>query len=256
MQVRRSAVRWIAGLLLPLALLAAAACGGGRDAGRGGGEIGAKLTVLAAASLTEPFSALGELFEREHDGVTVRFNFGASSTLAQQIAQGAPADVFAAASPETMRMSGAPSPTVFARNVPIIAVPKGNPANVRSARDLTRVKVALCAEQVPCGAATARALRAAGVTVAPVTLERDVKATLAKVALGEVDAGLVYRTDVKAAAGEVEGIEFPEAEEGATDYEIAVAPRPGDRRLAREFVDLVLSDRGRQVLRDAGFVVV
>ncbi|MFF4417349.1 molybdate ABC transporter substrate-binding protein [Streptosporangium sp. NPDC001559] len=242
---------------LALVLTAALSGCGSRDASSGGGAT--TLTVFAAASLTGTFTELGKVFEAEAPGTTVRFNFGSSATLAQQIVQGAPADVFAAASPATMKTvtdaSLAAAPVTFVRNTLQIAVPVDNPAKVDDLKDLTdpKVKVALCAVQVPCGAAAARALDAAGLKVTPVTLEQDVKATLTKVELGEVDAALVYRTDVIASGGEVRGIGFPEADKAINDYPVATltkAPSPG---LARRFVDLVLSPRGRDVLTKAGF---
>lgn len=211
------------------------------------------LTVFAAASLTGTFTELGKTFEAEHPGTRVRFNFGSSATLAQQIAQGAPADVFAAASPATMKTVA--EGVVFVRNKLEIAVPADNPARVDELKDLAdpQVKVALCAAQVPCGAAAAKALGAAGLKVTPVTLEQDVKATLTKVELGEVDAALVYRTDVLAAAGKVRGIGFPEADSAINDYPIAALPKAPAGELARQFVDLVLSRKGKDVLAKAGF---
>jgi molybdate transport system substrate-binding protein len=221
------------------------------------------VVVFAAASLTETFTALGRSFEASHPGVRVRFNFGGSSGLAQQITQGAPADVFAAASLATMKVvtdSGAAAgqPRVFARNRLIIATPAGNPGGVRKPADLAGPgrKVVLCAPQVPCGAAAAKALAAAKVTVTPVSQEQDVKAALTKVSLGEADAALVYRTDVKAAGGKVEGIDFPEAAQAVGDYPIvtlAAAPQPA---LAGEFVRLVRSAAGTRVLTQAGFEAV
>jgi molybdate transport system substrate-binding protein len=251
--------RWAA-LALPLAL-ALAGCGSGAPASStasapasSGGA--AQVTVFAAASLTGTFTELGKAFEAAHPGTTVRFNFGSSATLAQQITQGAPADVFAAASPATMKTvtdaSLAGTPTTFVRNKLQIAVPAANPAGVKQLKDLTdpKVKVALCAEQVPCGAAAVKALAAAGLQVKPVTLEQDVKATLTKVQLGEVDAALVYKTDVIAAAGKVQGIAFPEADQAVNDYPIATLT---DAPAARQFVDLVLSQQGKDVLAKAGF---
>lgn len=249
--------------LSPAAILASvlslAACGSSSDAPASGSGASKSLTVFAAASLTESFTELGKQFESTHSGTKVTFNFGSSATLAQQITQGAPADVFAAASPATMKTvtdAGlASSPTVFVKNTLQIAVPEDNPAKIESLKDLIdpKVKVALCAEQVPCGAAAIKALDAAGLKVTPVTLEQDVKATLTKVELGEVDAALVYRTDVIAAKGKVKGIDFPEAAQAVNDYPIAAlgkAPEPG---LAKQFVDLVLSQQGRDVLTKAGF---
>ncbi|MFK4038860.1 molybdate ABC transporter substrate-binding protein [Nonomuraea wenchangensis] len=258
--------RWAIALPVALALAGLSGCGSGEPAAApaagsssaagGGAE---EVTVFAAASLTGTFTELGKTFEAAHPGTTVRFNFGSSATLAQQIVQGAPADVFAAASPATMKTvtdaSLAASPVTFVRNKLQIAVPKDNPAKVDELKDLTdtKVKVALCAEQVPCGAAAVKALDAAGLKVTPVTLEQDVKATLTKVELGEVDAALVYRTDVIASAGKVTGIEFPEADQAINDYPIATLAKAPAGDLAGQFVDLVLSQQGKDVLTKAGF---
>ncbi|MFI0406908.1 molybdate ABC transporter substrate-binding protein [Actinomadura sp. 3N508] len=251
---------WIA-IAAATALLGAgtAACGEVGEVGEAGAG-GGTLTVFAAASLTEAFTSLGATFEGSHPGVQVRFNFGASSTLARQITQGAPADVFAAASPATMRTvtdagDAAGSPQLLARNRLVIAIPKDNPGKVAKVADLSRpgLKVVLCAAQVPCGAAAAKALGAAGTEVEPVSREKDVKAVLTKVGLGEADAGLVYRTDVQAAGDRVTGIEFPEAAQAVNDYplvEVADAPQGA---LAREFIRLVLGPQGRSVLTRAGF---
>ncbi|HYN95022.1 MAG TPA: molybdate ABC transporter substrate-binding protein [Pilimelia sp.] len=249
-----------AGALLP-------ACGTGDDPAGGatpapGDRYAGRVTVSAASSLTETFTALGAEFERANPGVDVVFNFGASSTLAQQIVAGAPPDVFAAASPATMKVvvdAGAAvgEPRVFARNRLVIVVPRDNPAKVTGIADLARpgVKVALCAAQVPCGAAAAKALAAAGVRVTPVTLEQDVKATLTKVRLGEVDAGLVYRTDARAAAAEVTGIDFAEAAEAVNDYPVVAVREGANAAAGAAFIALVTSPRGRAVLTAAGFEV-
>jgi len=240
----------VAVVLAAVAVLAAAGCGNPPA------DAGGRLTVFAAASLTESFTSLGEEFEAANRGIRVTFNFGASSALAQQIDQGAPADVFASANPANLeRVAVAGEPRVFARNVLQIAVPKGNPAGVTGLADLGRpeLRIALCAEQAPCGAAALTALRAAGVSAAPDTLERDVKAALTKVALGEVDAALVYRTDVKAAAGTVDGIDFPEAAQAVNDYPIATLADAGNATLAAAFVDFVLSPAGQDTLAAAGF---
>ncbi|MEO3859054.1 molybdate ABC transporter substrate-binding protein [Acrocarpospora sp. B8E8] len=252
--------RRVSGLLIAV-LLAASACGTSDDtaAPAASAPAATELTVFAAASLTETFTELGKTFEAAHPGTTVKFNFGSSATLATQITQGAPADVFAAASPATMTTvtdAGlATGPTVFVKNKLQIAVPPDNPAKVESLKDLTdpKVKVALCAEQVPCGAAAIKALDAAGLKVTPVTLEQDVKATLTKVELGEVDAALVYQTDVIAAAGKVTGIAFPEADQAINDYPIATLTKAPAADLAKQFVDLVLSQQGKDVLTKAGF---
>ena len=235
-------------------LLVAAGCG------TTGGTTEDRVTVFAAASLTEAFTRLGEDFEAANPGVEVVVNFGGSSALAQQIGQGAPADVFASAAPATMALVAeaggtAAEPVTFARNRLEIAVPAGNRAGITGLADFAEpdAKIAVCAEQVPCGAAAKRAFEAAGVTVRPDTVEQDVKAVLTKVRLGEVDAGLVYRTDVRAAGGEVEGLRFPEADRAVTDYPIAPLAKAPNAAGARAFVDFVRSDRGRAVLVEAGF---
>jgi molybdate transport system substrate-binding protein len=218
------------------------------------------VVVFAAASLTESFTRIGADFEAANAGVRVTVNFAGSSSLAAQIGQGAPADVFASAAPANMKTvtdagNGDGAPVTFARNQLVIAVPKGNPQGIRALPDLTRagVTVALCAEQVPCGAAARTAL--SGVKVTPVTLEQDVKAALSKVKLGEVDAALVYRTDARAASSEVDGVEFPESARAVNDYPIVVLKGAPNRAGARAFVEYVRSDRGRSVLSGAGFGV-
>jgi molybdate transport system substrate-binding protein len=248
--------------LAALALLGA--CGDGSDstspAASSGSAVTGDITVFAAASLTESFTRIGKDFEAANPGTKVTFNFAGSSALATQINQGAPADVFASASPTNMKTvtdagNGTGTPATFVRNQLVIAVPKGNPKGIAGLADLTKpgVKVALCAEQVPCGAAAKKALTAANVKLTPVTQEQDVKAALSKVKLGEVDAALVYRTDAKAATKDVDGIEFPESAGAINDYPIVVlrdAPNPTG---AQAFVAYVLSDKAAAVLDQAGF---
>lgn len=234
--------------------------GGGGTSAPTGGAVRGTVTVFAAASLTGTFRQIAAAVESAHPGLTVRFSFGASSDLAQQIVQGAPADVFAAADQTTMAQvtragAAAGQPAVFTRNELEIAVPKGNPAHVTGLADFAnpKLRTALCARQVPCGAAAIRVFAAAGITPRPSTLEADVKATLTKVELGEVDAALVYRTDVRSAAGRVDGIDFPQAARAVNTYPIVVcrsAPNPAG---AKAFLDAVLSPAGQAVLRGAGF---
>ncbi|GAA0587945.1 molybdate ABC transporter substrate-binding protein [Paractinoplanes ferrugineus] len=244
------------------AVLAVSGCGDSASpaASASAGAASGNLTVLAAASLTESFNRIGKDFEAANPGVKVTFSYGGSSGLAQQIIAGAPADVFAAASPATMKTvteagDAAGEPRTFVRNQLVIAVAKGNPKGIRTLADLTRpgLKVALCAEQVPCGSAAAKALAAAPVEITPVTLEQDVKSALSKVKLGEVDAALVYRTDAKAAAGDVEGIEFPESAGAVNDYPIVALKNAPDPAAAAAFVTFVRSGPALDVLVDAGF---
>jgi molybdate transport system substrate-binding protein len=189
------------------------------------------ITVFAAASLTETFTGLGREFERAHPGVKVRFSFGPSSGLAEQIAQGAPADLFASAGPAPIKKvvdSGdLTGPQPFATNSLEVAVPRGNPARITAVADLARpgLKVAVCQAQVPCGEAAAKVLANVGARVTPVTEEVDVKAVLAKVRLGEVDAGMVYVTDVRAAAGAVDGVPIPATDNASSTYSVTGVTR-------------------------------
>jgi len=253
------------GLLAALAalVLTVTACGDATRPGAGGGSgSGGDLTVFAAASLTDVFTTIGRDFEAATPGVRVTFNFAGSSALATQIDQGAPADVLASAAPEPMRTvtdagNADGSPTVFARNQLVIAVPEGNPRGVTGLADLTApgMKVALCAAQVPCGTAARSVLDAAGVHLTPVTLEQDVRSALAKVRLGEVDAALVYRTDVRAADAEVDGVGFPESSGAVNDYPIVVLRNAPNPTAARAFVAYVATGPGRAALAAAGFQV-
>ncbi|MDH6120001.1 molybdate transport system substrate-binding protein [Kitasatospora sp. GAS204A] len=218
------------------------------------------VTVFAAASLQDTFTTLGKSFEAAHPGTTVKFNFGGSSTLAQSINSGAPADVFAAASPATMKTvtdakGTADTPTVFVSNTLEIAVAKGNPKNITSLQSLAApgIKVALCAPQVPCGAAAQTALKAGNVNLTPVTLEQDVTSALTKVELGEVDASIVYQTDVKSAAGKVDGVNFPEAAKAINNYPIADLAKAPNPTGAKAFEQYVESPAGIAVLTAAGF---
>ncbi|MBH0776556.1 molybdate ABC transporter substrate-binding protein [Nocardia bovistercoris] len=218
------------------------------------------VTVFAAASLTETFTELGKQFEAAHPGAKVVFSFGASSALAEQINQGAPADVFASAAPKNMTQvkdkgEVTVAPVTFVRNRLEIAVPKGNPGKITGLADFgkSEPKIALCAEQVPCGAAAKTVFETAGITPQPDTREQDVKAVLTKVTLGEVDAALVYRTDVKAAGDKVDGIEFPESAKAVNDYPIAPLAHAPNAAAAAAFVAFVASDKADAVFSAAGF---
>ncbi|SMC81922.1 molybdate ABC transporter substrate-binding protein [Lentzea albidocapillata] len=250
----------IANSVLVGAALVLAGCGSGDRAATASGTVTGDVTVFAAASLTETFTRLGEDFEEANPGTKVRFNFGGSSALAQQLDQGAPADVFASAAPANMKQvtdtkTITDAPRTFAKNKLAIVVPKGNPGGISRLADFADAgkKIALCAEQVPCGAASKKVFELAKVTPAPDTLEQDVKAVLTKVSLGEVDAALVYRTDAKAAGDKVEGIEFAESAQAVNDYPIAPLAKAPNAVAAKAFVDFVLSGKGRAVLSAAGF---
>jgi molybdate transport system substrate-binding protein len=217
------------------------------------------ITVFAAASLQGSFTTLGQQFDAAHPGDTVKFSFGPSSGLATEITSGAPADVFASASPKNMdtvvAAGDASNPQDFAKNTAEIAVPPSNPANVTSLTDLAKssVKVATCQPQVPCGVLASEVFKNAGITVKPVTQEPDVKSTLNQVELGNVDAGIVYVTDVMAAGAKVKGITIPANDNASTLYPIASISNSKHLSVAQQFVAYVLSPTGQQVLATAGF---
>ncbi|MFH9863931.1 molybdate ABC transporter substrate-binding protein [Streptomyces sp. NPDC017202] len=219
------------------------------------------VTVFAAASLQESFTALGEEFERTYPGTKVVFNFGGSDTLAASITGGAPADVFAAASTKTMAVvtdagDNASAPVTFARNRLEIATLPGNPDEIASLKDLTKsgLKVVLCDKAVPCGASARKALDASGLDLTPVSYEQDVKSALTKVELKEADAAVVYRTDVRAAGDKVEGVDFPESADAVNDYPIVPLKDSQNAATAQAFVALVRSAEGRKALTEAGFL--
>jgi molybdate transport system substrate-binding protein len=248
--------------VVPAMVVLVAGCGdaGATPSGRAGDGLSGTLTVFAAASLTDVFTDLGDRLMDDNPDLHVQFNFAGSSALATQLTQGAPADVFASANQEQMTVvtdAGLADgdPAVFAHNVLEIAVPAGNPAGVTGLADFARedLTFAVCAPDVPCGAAAEKVFDIAGIHAVPDTLEEDVRAALTKVELGEVDAALVYASDVASAGDAVEGIEFPEAEEAINDYPICTLADAPDPDAARAFVDLVRSDEGQHALERAGF---
>ena len=228
----------------------------------------AQLTVFAASSLRDAFQDLGRNLEQQHPGTSVSFNFAGSQELRTQVEHGARADVFASADPRTLRaLAGAGlalEPQVFARNEPVIVVPAGNPAGIHSLADLPRARrLVVGAPEVPIGEYTVRILEAASRRYGPAfgaavesrvaSRELNVRQVLAKVALGEADAAIVYRTDALASRGAVEVISIPPELNVVAEYPIAVlrgAPQAG---LARAFVELVLSSAGQAVLARHGF---
>jgi molybdate transport system substrate-binding protein len=227
-----------------------------------------ELTVFAASSLRESFAELGTEFEAAHPGTKVRFNLAGSQELRTQIENGAPADVFASADQKHMQalvVQGlAARSRVFARNEPVIVVPKGNPARIASLYDLPRAKrIVVGVPQVPIGAYTLRILDAASkrygadfgkqVEAGIVSRELNVRQVLAKVGLGEADAAVVYRTDAAITKQPVEVIRIPPDLNVVAEYPVAVLVRARRPSLAREFVELVLSPRGREVLSRFGF---
>jgi molybdate transport system substrate-binding protein len=227
-----------------------------------------ELEVFAAASLRESFGELGRLFEARHPGTKVQFNLGGSQELRTQIEHGAPADVFASADQQHMhalvlaKLAG-PS-KVFARNEPVLVVPKGNPAGIAGLADLPKAKrIVVGLPEVPIGAYTLRILDAASkqygadfrarVEAKIVSRELNVRQVLAKVGFGEADAAIVYRTDARTAKDKVEVIAIPPGLNVVAEYPIATLTRTKRSALAKQFVDLVLSNAGREVLSRFGF---
>jgi molybdate transport system substrate-binding protein len=250
-----------------LAAIAVAGCSSSSSSSSGGSAPSASpassptgtITVFAAASLMGTFTQLGQQFDTAHPGDTVKFSFGPSSGLSTEITSGAPADVFASASPTNMdtvvSAGDAASPQDFAKNTMEVAVPPNNPGKVTSLNDLAKksVKVALCQPQVPCGVVAAEVFKNAGIKVKPVTLQPDVKSVLAQVELGSVDAGMVYVTDVMAAGTKVKGVTIPANDNASTLYPIATISSSKEKSIAQAFVAYVLSPAGQQVLTAAGF---
>ena len=246
-----------------LAAVAAAGCSssgsGSSGSSASASPAGGTITVFAAASLMGTFTQLGKQFESAHPGDTVKFSFGPSSGLAEQITSGAPADVFASAAPANMdtvvSAGDASNPQNFAQNTMEVATPPNNPAKVTSVNDLAKksVKVALCQPQVPCGVVAAEVFKNAGITVKPVTLQPDVKSVLTQVETGNVDAGMVYVTDVQAAGSKVNGVTIPASDNASTLYPIATINSSKHKSIAQAFMNYVLSPAGQQVLKAAGF---
>lgn len=265
--MRRRSFTVGAGLLLVAAVasgLAACTAGSGAgdapaDGGDPGGAATAELTgqvrILAAASLRTAFDELAETLEAQNPSLTVvPIVYDGSITLATQIEEGAPADVFASADERTMdRVSGlVEDPVLFATNTLVIVVPMGNPGDVADLADLENVTTVLCAPEVPCGAASGSLLDAQGVSVAPASVEQNVTAVLTKVAAGDAQAGLVYATDARA-RDDVETLVPEGADDVVNRYPIAMLRDAANPDAARAFIDLVAGAEGQDVLGALGF---
>jgi molybdate transport system substrate-binding protein len=219
------------------------------------------LTVLAASSLTTVMPVLAKEFETAHPGTSLKFSYGGSATLATDITQGAPADVFASAAPAPMQTVVAAgdadgTPKVFVRNQLVIAVPPGNPKGITGLQDLTKpgLKVILCEKTQPCGSAAVTALAAGHVTLTPSSLAPDVKAALTPVELGEADASLVYATDAISSVGQVQGISFPESAQAINSYPIVALKNSKHLTLANQFVTFIESPNALTQFETEGFL--
>lgn len=244
-------------LLLVLSfVLAIAACGGGPETQPQTSTASERpLIVYAAASLTEVFPTIDS---------TARYNFAGSDELAAQIREGAPADVYAAASskhPQELYQEGLVElPVTFASNLLVLIVPKDNPAGIEKIADVARpgTKLVVAAEGVPVGDYTRDVLDKLQLPDAlenVVSNEEDVKGVVAKVALGEAEAGFVYATDAATAGAKVSVIELPEGSQPPIEYQIAIAKRSTNKEAAEAFVQKVLASEGQQALESAGFLL-
>lgn len=224
-------------------------------------RITGEIVVFAASSLTEAFTAMAESFRAEHPDAEVVFNFASSSDLVGQIDEGAPADVFAAASDEPMtRLTTAgftaTDPVVIARNTLAIIVAEGNPLGITTLADLATddLVVIVCAIEAPCGQGAAQVLDKAGVTLTPRSYEQNAKSVVTKVTAGEADAGIVFASDVRAAANAASGVPIPAEVNVINNYPIAVTSSARNSAGARAFIDFVLSAAGRAILTEYGFL--
>ena len=250
-----------AGLTLALALLAFAACAGGSDE--------ETLTVFAASSLTEAFKEAAAAFESDHPGINVRFNFAASSALATQINERAPADVFASADSAQMQAAAAAvdEPAVFARNLPVVVVPKDSPLQRFDELATPGLRLVLASPEVPIGRYSREILSRASDPaqgIAPDFSDRvlanlkseeaNVRAVLTKVQLGEAEAGIIYRTDASTAASDVRAIDIPPRYNVVAEYPVAVVTGSEHRQAAEAFVAFLRSPRGIAILERFGFM--
>ncbi len=240
-------MRWRSTLISLAAIGFVTGCGGTSDS--------EALTVFAAASLTGPVTELAAAFESANPEVDVVLSFAASSELATQIVEGAPADVFASADTANMdKVSAARDgePVIFASNRLQIITEAGNPLGITGLDDLAdpRILFVTCAPEVPIGAYTAEVFARAGVNVSPVSFEENVKSIVAKVTTGEADAGIVYTTDVIAAGASASGVDIADEFNVVASYPIA---RVSTSDIATRFIDFVVSASGRAILDGFGF---
>lgn len=257
-----------------LMLLAVSGCGGSTSASGATSAAPVTLTVFAAASLQAAFTKIGTQFHAAHSNVTTTFNFAGSDALATQINQGAPADAFASANGAQMdvvvkagSVDGTQAKT-FAHNRLVVVIPKNNPGQISTLQDLAKSgkKVVLAAKTVPVGGYALTFLTKASadpsygasykanVLKNVVSYEADVKSVLAKVSLGEADAGVVYITDAKTKADSTATIDIPDALNSIATYPMGVVKASRNASVAQQFVDYVAGPDGQAVLAQYGFV--
>jgi molybdate transport system substrate-binding protein len=253
----------------------AAACGSGNSGGSAATTAAAttapaatttplvqgNITVFAASSLTDAFNAIGTAFTQANPQAKATFSYDASSSLVQQITQGAPADLFASADQANMDkltkagLNGGP-PQVFATNLLGIIVPAGNPKAISGVQDLAKpdLKVVLCTDGVPCGTYAKQILTTAGVTVKPVSLEQNVKGVVTKVTTGEADAGIVYVTDIAAAGSKAAAVDIPRSINVVAQYPIAATKTSRGGPVDQAFINFVVGSQGQTILKKYGFL--
>src|SRR5215470_12697755 len=245
---------------LVLAACSSSSSGSSSGGSSASGKLSGTVVVFAATSLTEAFDKIGAQFEKANPGVTVKFNYNGSSSLATSINQGAPADVFASAAPKNMKTvtdagGASGTPKDFATNSGEIMVEKGNPKHIKSVSDLANsaIKTVVCAPEVPCEQVATAIFKNAGVTVKPVSQETNVGGVVTKVTLGEADAGIVYVTDVKANEAKATGVTIPASQNDVTSYPIAELKSAPNAAGAAAFISYVLGPQGQAVLASFGF---
>lgn len=260
--LRRSPRLALIALLATVTALLAPACGSSSSPADSGtiASLKGSLVISAASSLQGAFTEMKTAFERAHQYVHVTVNFGASSTLAQQIMNGAPVDVFASADEANMTKVSdadllAEGPTLFATNSLEIIVRRGNPSNITSIKDLARPGLiyVTCAPDVPIGKYAAQVLQKSDVTVRASSLEPDVKGIVTKVTTGEADAGIVYATDVTAAKGAADGVVLPTAVNVTAKYPIAILSTSSNTTAAQAWIAFVTGSEGQAILKSYGF---
>jgi molybdate transport system substrate-binding protein len=217
------------------------------------------ITVAAASSLSGAFEAAKTEFEASHPGTSITLAFGSSSSLAQQILDGARIDVFASADNDTMQRVNrelAGRASTFTTNTLEIMVEKGNPLGIATLSDLARPELVYitCAPEVPIGKYSAEVLTRAGVTVAPSSLEPDVKGIVTKITSGEADAGIVYSTDVVAAGDRASGVVIPMRQNVMASYPIARLYRARHNTTAAAWIDFINGAEGQTILTRFGFI--
>jgi molybdate transport system substrate-binding protein len=251
-------------LLVVLALLVATGCGSGSGSGSSSGgssaPSGGRLVVFAASSLIDAFPKIATTYQQQHPGWKVEFEFLGSDQLAAQIQQGDPADVFAAAStkyPEQLQSQNLLGKTTnFATNTLVLATPADNPAGISSVNNLGNAKLVVGDPSVPIGAYTLTVLDNLGIKPSSLNIvsqEAKVTDIVTKLELGEADAGFIYTSDAKTAGDKLKSFKLPASAQATATYPIGIVTGSKNAKAAQQWIDLVMSPQGQQILVSAGF---